>query len=312
MTARIIMRHLLVFGFLAASHGLVGSAAAAPVLSPGAVAFDPDGSGMSGAFSGVSRFDFEAGNALGIGAVPALTGRLLDFALQTRLATFFDGSINRSLPAGGEITMTMRATTQVMSVAGPTVNTSVVPGSGFLNLYFDATPDANAGSGTGFDDGALILSATMLGGNMDVTDTRVSAPFLDSVAGSGPPTLGLTGNAALNVLAAFVDPTFFLTTPTAATFTTTLSTPFALVPRSTGFPAFGVTPNLGTTNGLSGPDVQLQSNSELTFLVIPEPATLWLVGVACLGLLASRRVEPAAPSPSSPDDFRILGHSSCA
>ena len=62
-----------------------------------------------------------------------------------------------------EITMTVRFTETVTAVvpgANPIATFTAVPGTGFLDIYFDTSKDSNALTGFGFDDGLVIGRAS--------------------------------------------------------------------------------------------------------------------------------------------------------
>jgi hypothetical protein len=263
------------------------SASAVPILVTAPIAFDPDGPGISPVVAAVTPFNFNAGNALAIGTLPALVGNVQTFVLQTSLKNFASsGATTNFLAPGAEITMTLSASTVI--TPGPGVSAAVVPnGSNLLKLYYQSLANANPATGTGFDDGSLILSALLQAGTSSVSSFGGIAPRLDTTANTGPPSLNLSGPAStFTGSVVFCDPSFFPSGCAAfVTFTTDLVAPFTAVSPALNFPAFGVVPNLGGTNGLTGPDVQFQANSELIFQrAIPEPSTLSLMSLVLLSL----------------------------
>jgi hypothetical protein len=310
----------------------IGSSAQA-VLTTNAIGFDPDGAGNALAVT-VDTFDFRPGNALSLGGSTAYQNFVnsngavqtpFDLLLQTSLKDMRLGNGPLFvLPAGSEITMVLRARQQISSVVPgttTTITTGPVAGSStFLELYYDGTPNVDDLAGTGFNDGILILSASMANASSSLFSTPGGGALDQHQANDYPPLTGgptISGNGAFTSNINYANPDFFLTPPAAATFTTLLSTPFLLVDPSAAFqftPGGSANGQLADVNGpttagaglgapslgTNGPDLQFQSTSELTFTTIPEPATAGLSALGVLGLLGwclHRRRHAAAGTP---------------
>jgi len=298
---------------LALSLALSPRSEAAPILTlGGTIVFDPDGAAAGLGPVSLSALSFNPGNLLAVGAIPAYQDWVNSGGtLITPFDTIVQTSINSttagnpfSLPAGAEITMVMRAQEEILNVAGtgPIVTTAVFSpgGANLLDLYYDPTPDASDATGTGFNDGQLILAAgvttncTGAGGiniptQSTVTNNLTNSGPLDGAGVGATPTYGLSGPAVFCANPIFVDSAFFVTTPITVLFSTTLSAPFTAGIASPMLD--GVPSNIGTTNGLSGPDILLESNSELTFAV-PEPSSISLVVLVLLCFFARSALSP--------------------
>jgi hypothetical protein len=162
--------------------------------------------------------------------------------------------------------------------------------SSFIEIYFDGNQNANPLQGTGYNDGTLILRGTPIVANPNVgtfslTDPTPSAtPAFDSFAPSDyPNTASVLGGGAtrLDVMVTAVDPAFFVAPGQGdagravhvgdiVTLDISQSAPFDKVNASHRFttapntgtssgPSPTATPNIGSTNGTAGTDLQTQS-----------------------------------------------------
>jgi hypothetical protein len=210
---------------LSLGFGLATSAQAVP--------FDPDGSGPAGAIE-LGTFDWGPTSFAAVGggtafsnftSNPACPGTTCNFDVVVHAKLI--GTLN---PSGvvntpsiiasntNEITMTARFTEKVTgSFAGGTIATfSTIPTSpAFLEIYYGSTPNAQDVSGSGFNDGRLILKATSVGnsnGIFQVTsfipvnlDQHTANDYTGQTTVSGQ---GSQGNLPFDQLTS--DPTFFL------------------------------------------------------------------------------------------------------
>jgi hypothetical protein len=89
----------------------------------------------------------------------------------------------------------------------------------------------------------------------------------------------------------YSNPAFFKIPILQLTFNSSLVTPFSQVTPSalfTGLPGGGapsVIPNIGTINGLNGPDFQFQADSNFSLTPVPEPASIIQASLGVLGVL---------------------------
>jgi hypothetical protein len=168
------------------------------------------------------------------GTCPAGSCNFTVYTMATLSATFTPGNVNNTPSGLGttyEITMIASFTETVTSVSGSLAQFSSVPGTAFLQIYYDTALNANALTGSGFNDGTLILNSTSVGaaaGNFQVTS---ATPVLLDNSSNGndygptatqpnstPCTPGtdqctVTGNGSQGNIAfggITVDPNFFL------------------------------------------------------------------------------------------------------
>ncbi len=295
-----------------------------------AVAIKPDGSGLGPAID-VRGLDWAPGNTLltPIGNASILThpaGDVLQLYTHASLSGFRDssgslidsqGSNNWSYIAGYQ--------EQVVSTIGNSVVLGTIGGgNNFFKLYFDATPDANEGNGTGFGpdatnpDPILILSGTIDAstGQTAISARNVLPGPLDNFGLDNYPgvkSITAMGNSTLAVTIKDFDPSYFpegLAAGFALDFQTLFSVPFSQTDPSScfnngaGMLINGAGPNtldglecsvntVGSINGIDGTNLILTSDSSAIFnqpSSIPEPMSLALLGVglAVMGAWKSR------------------------
>jgi len=140
--------------------------------------------------------------------------------------------------------------------------------SGTFKIWFDNTPDANQAAGTGFTDGALIISGNITGGTSVFTGCQIGLNCTGTGGGTIFGQVTTTNNA-------FVNPNLLNTTVQ-----TTLNFPGDPFPGNYT-PAANVN-NVATVNNQQ--NFQLQTDANQSFTSVPEPATLALTGLALFGL----------------------------
>jgi hypothetical protein len=282
----------------------LGSAATAQAAT---ILFNPAGTGASGAIS-IDVLDPGPGNSLSEGlnasSTVGSTGTLL---FQANLdGALLGGSTVFSNGTGGHF-FTFAATfgETVTANTGGTHPTLVFgPTAGSTNGTFDIYAQSALGNdlaGTGFTSpGTPILTGTLLNnnnffGNFTANTTNFGA--LDQFGTNNYPTVSSvsgTGGFQAEIAITSVNAGYFpgLTPGTVLIFATTdQNLPFVTANPSACFSSNASTScdtggagtaNVGSVNGL-GPDTLLQTDANLSFTAVPEPATLSLLG---LGLLA--------------------------
>jgi hypothetical protein len=152
-----------------------------------------------------------------------------------------------------ELTMTARFTETVTSVSTPVPGLSIVTFAtvpsvpGFLNVFHDASPDSVDVSGSGFNDGNLILSGTQIGAATSLFAVTSTSPVALDQAGANDytgqltlPGTGSSGNLPVDALTQ--DSAFFITplNTFGITFANiSLGLPFVSVDPSDCFTALG-------------------------------------------------------------------------
>jgi hypothetical protein len=319
--------------FVAGGVTLVAPEASAAVAVP--ITINPDAGGPDPAVS-VQSLDFKEGNSLSVGVIPAggppVPGVPFANYFQTSLSNFVDPTTNNPVPGLGlnsayEWTMVAGFNEVATSITTPVPGQSLAtfafspggPAPNYLEFWYDPTPDANPLLGTGFNDGTLVLSASV---------QRLSGTFLTNLppaaGGTTPPQLfdstgtdqyagQLTasgiGGIDIDALVSFVDPAFIspLSVPQGGILHLTLfnsntKLPFTGVDPSSRMvrapggaaplPLLNAPPSpagvLGAINGISGPDIQFQADANAQFTVVPEPASL-LVWVTFAAMLVNWR-----------------------
>jgi fibro-slime domain-containing protein/RHS repeat-associated protein len=240
----------------------------------------------------MGAFNFDAGNGLyhalpgSPAAVPFTVGNAFQVFYQTRVSSIVSvnpgGDQQSVYPylSGYELTLVMSFSCVIHSQ--PIANTYVIyPAStqstnSFVELYYDSTIDSNFRQGTGFNDGALILSAVPFAG-----PAGGGGALTKFVNGSGAPILGqfdqwgtndypgvnslsTAGNIVVNGEVTYLNPTCFsqplqevnVGAYTGGTAPFWGADPSARFVSQPGGVAPDLIPSLGSVNGVSGPDFQ--------------------------------------------------------
>ena len=240
--------------------------------------FDPDGSGDESPIQ-VVAWDWAPDNLLITRAIPAASS-----GSPTR--TYFHGSL--SILTGGSgryITGTgLGQRYELTFVAGcdgighkfpqvPDLFFQEIDNTGpvnFFRLYWDPNRNASISGGTGYNDGLLILSGKFESFDLSISTRQAKAPF-DEFNGDdhqGQQSVVQHGAAQARIQVTSYNPAFFpYGGPAVIDINMGLWTPYRQTEPAASFVDADdnpVVPNLGNINGQSGPDIQLQTDVNMS------------------------------------------------
>lgn len=308
------------FLFLAMFMMLTGAAHALVV--------NPDGPGIDPAID-VSSMSWAPGNALltPVGNASIFTHHLGD-VFQSYMHASLNGLKNSDGVSIGGPTPDRWAyiagyREQVVSTIGNSVVLDTIGGGeNFFRLYFDATPNANAGNGTGYGpdatnaDPVLVLSGMIAArGETAISALRVAPGSLDQSGVDNYPgvaSITAVGTGAMSVIIENFDPVYFSEGVPAGLgldFQITLNAPFTQTDPSSCFNngagtlINGAGPNtldglecgvntVGSINGIDGTNLIFMTGTSTSFTRIEpvsEPVSLALLGIGLVAMRAGRR-----------------------
>ena len=264
--------------------------------------FDPDGQGGQGAYS-VGSFDFLQGNSLSEDVLLGGVGHEWTLYYQASLGSLVN-------PSGNVITGTgLNSSYQITAVAAITVRTTGLdlsgltferaanPTTNFMRLYYDTNLNSNALTGAGYNDGTLILDSlaeTDMAGFFFFTTANAGALDQFNVNNwAGVNTRGGIGSFSVGADITYANSDFFQVNNPNESFDLLFANTSEIVPfRQTdpsqqfwdgsGF----VATNIGSFNGVTGPDVLVQADANASFSVVPE-ASSFIMGGLGASLLAA-------------------------
>jgi hypothetical protein len=300
------MKRLLLGSLVSVALGTAGAAYASNTIQ-----FDINGTAPGGVIS-VDTFDWTPDNSLVVnGAKPGTTTVTVLAQGALGVFTLSGAPPTNTLPqAGTEFTFQLTMTETVTGIGTGTVG--LTPTAGTIQIWYDPSADSNQLAGTGYNDGTLILTGSVVPGagstgtftdNNVVSGLPANQPLDNHNTNNYPGVLSDSGSGStkLDFHVTFANPDFFLSDITSLLIglqdSSNSTTPFFQAdPAALVVGVAPVFTNVGgvLVNGAPGTcaqtaqarcDFLIQTDAASVFnsTAVPEPGTLALLSLGLLG-----------------------------